>query len=139
MLSKIYKLNKRQEGMTLLEVLLSLALLALLATCVLAIFTPPAFWIKEARDETTAVNYAAAILEELRDKRDNIRIGNILSPQALNLSQAYKPAQPADINAHLNIGLKSGYTNLYEVTVTVSWTEGSTPREIKVNTLMRKF
>lgn len=139
MLSKIKRAINLQEGMTLLEVLLSLALLALLATSVMSIFTPPALWIIQARNETTAGNYAGAIIEELRDERDKIEVVSDVSPEELNLNQDYKPTQPADINAHLTIEPMDGFSNLYKVAVAVNWMEGTIPREINLLTVMRKY
>lgn len=139
MLSKFKTILNLQEGMTLLEVLLSLALLALLTTSVMSIFAPPVLWISQARNETTAANYAQAIIEELRGERHKLEAVSNISQEELNLNQDYKPRQPADINARLTIEPMNGINNLYKVDVTVNWTEGTTPRKINILTAMRKY
>lgn len=122
-----------------MEVLLSLALLALLTTSVMAVFTPPALWIKQAGNETAASNYADAIIEELRDERSKIQgTGNFL-PEELNLSPEYKPERPADLEARIDIELMNGYGSLYKVKVSVNWMEGTALRDLSLVTAMRKY
>lgn len=127
-----------EQGTTLLEVLVALAMLAVLTTTVLAIFSPTALWISKARNETTAANYAAALLEDLRDKRSLLQAVNDIAPEDLGLAQPYKPALPAGINARIDMEVMAGYGGLYKVEVSVNWSEGSEQREVKMTTLMRR-
>lgn len=54
---------KRQEGLTLIEVMVSLVILALITISFLTIFTTSGIWIVNAGKETIAQNYAASIIE----------------------------------------------------------------------------
>ena len=130
--------RNREQGTTLLEVLAALAILAVLTTAVLAIFMPTGLWISKARNETTAANYTAAVLEDLRDQRSRLQIANGISPEDLGLDQQYKPDFPGGINACVNIELMAGFSGLYKVEVLVGWNEGTEQRMITMATLMRK-
>lgn len=128
----------REKGTALLEVLAALAMLAVLTTTVLAVFTPTGLWISKARNETTAANYAAAILEDLRDQRSRLQAADSISPEDLGLTQLYKPDFPAGINARISMEIMTGFSRLYKVEVLVDWNEGTELREVKMATLMRK-
>lgn len=138
LLKDIHRDQDREKGTTLLEVLAALAMLAVLATTVLAVFTPTGLWISKARNETTAANYAAAILEDLRDQRSRLQPADGISPEDLGLTQPYKPDFPAGINARISVEQIAGYSRLYKVEVWVNWNEGTELREVKMATLMRK-
>ena len=127
-----------EKGATLVEVLAALAMLGVLTTMVLAIFAPTGIWIGKARNETTAANYASALLEDLRDQRSLLQSADSISPEGLGLVQPYKPAHPAGINARIDMELMTGYSGLYKVEVDVSWNEGTELREVKMATLIRK-
>lgn len=137
-LKDIPKKQDREQGAALLEVLAALAMLAVLTTMVWAVFTPTGLWISKARNETTAANYAAAILEDLRDQRSRLQAADSISPVDLGLTQPYKPDFPAGINARISIELMTGLSRLYKVEVLVGWNEGTKLREVKMATLMRK-
>lgn len=128
MLNKVK--NSNEQGVTLIEVLAALVLLLILSTTIIAVFTPASLWIQQARNETTASNYARAVLEDLRSDRAQIKLGNsdkyadeIWSPHS------YQPPEPPDMRAKLDIrtasqaGIdpESDLANLYAVTVKVIW------------------
>ncbi|MDD3023813.1 MAG: hypothetical protein PHE26_07945 [Syntrophomonadaceae bacterium] len=130
--------NERERGTSLLEVLAALAMLALLTTTVLAVFLPAGLWIKRAREETTAANYAAAILEELRDNRSLLQPVKEISPEDLGLSEQYRPDIPHGIEAHITTELINGYSQLYKADVLVMWKEGNQLCKLNMATVIRK-
>ncbi|MEN6326265.1 MAG: type II secretion system protein [Syntrophomonas sp.] len=138
LLKNIKSERNLEKGTTLLEVLVALVILAVLTTAVLAIFMPTGLWISKARNETTAANYAAAILEDLRDQRSRLQTGNSISPEDLGLDQQYKPDFPVGINASISMESMASYSKLYKVQVLVKWKEGIELRKITMATLMRK-
>lgn len=130
--------REQEKGSALLEVLAALAMLAILTTTVLAIFTSTGLWISKAGNETAAANYAASILEDLRDQRGQLQAAEHMVPEDLGLDQQYKPGFPAGINAHISMEPMAGYSRLYKVEVLVNWNEGTELCEIKMATLIRK-
>ncbi len=130
--------QNQEKGATLLEVLAALAILAILTTAVLAVFIPTGLWISKAGNETSAANYAAAILEDLRDQRSRLQTANSISPENLGLVQQYKPGFPVGINAHISMEPMASYSKLYKVEVLVRWNEGTELCKITMATLMRK-
>ena len=126
-----------QKGLCLIEVLASLVLLSLLAFGMLAIFSPTARWIAGARHETTAVYFAAAILEDLRLERTKIDpLNSGKNVQEMGLGMVCPVSGMAG-----EISLMQAlpyYPNLYDVTVTVTWIEGAVPRSLSMSTVIRK-
>jgi prepilin-type N-terminal cleavage/methylation domain-containing protein len=126
-----------QQGLSLIEVLASLVLLSLLAFSMLAIFSPVARWINAARHETTAVHYAAAILENLRSEREKIDPVNAgQTAQEIGLASVC-PANGMVAEISL-IQAQAAYPNLYDVQVTVTWTEGTVTQSLSLSTVIRK-
>lgn len=130
--------QNQEKGATLLEVLAALAILAILTTAMLAVFIPTGLWISKAGNETSAANYAAAILEDLRDQRSRLQTANSILPENLGLVQQYKPGFPVGINARISMEPMAGYSKLYKVEVLVNWNEGTELCKITMATLMRK-
>jgi type II secretory pathway pseudopilin PulG len=125
-------------GLTLIEVLASLALLSLMTVSILAAFTPAASWINKARRETTASNYATSILESLRSDRSKIDNSNEgKTAHYVFPDYGYPWAGMSDEITRLE-RQNSPYNNLYDITVTVSWLEGSKTRSIKISTIVKK-
>ncbi len=116
-----WQLNNK--GMTLIEVLAALVLLALLSTSMISIFVPPAKWVSQARTQTTAVNYANALLENLR--ADRSRIDNF--PAGVSADALWPVSDPLYIESPANVQATivmtpGGDGNLYDVVV--SWNNG---------------
>jgi len=126
-----------EKGFTLIEVLTALLLLSWLAVSIPAIFGPVATWVCKARTETTAVNYAASVLEELRSepgKIDELNTGKTAEELSIGCGSPYQ-------------GMTSQITrmqpqqlmpNLYDVMVTVTWSEGGQPHNLQLRTVIRK-
>jgi prepilin-type N-terminal cleavage/methylation domain-containing protein len=132
-----YKNN--YQGMTLIEVLAALILLSILAVTLVGIFTPTASWIYGARKETTACNYAAAVLEDLRSNRAVLASGvTRQTPSSLSLDETeYKPADCPTMQAYISMSSRTESTAIFDIAVTVEWTEGSQTRSMKLMTIMR--
>ena len=131
--------RKNDQGMTLIEVLAALILLSIFAVTLLGIFAPAANWINMARKETTASNYASAVLEDLRSNR-----GALLSdvtyqtPSALLLNETeYKPSECPTMQAYITIRSLKELTSIINITVTVEWMEGGQTHSLELMTLMR--
>ena len=129
--------KNNQKGLSLIEVLASLVLLSLLACGMLVIFSPAARWIVGARHETTAVYFAAAILENLRWERtkiDPLNSGKNAQEIGLNVASS-APGMVGEISL---MQAMPYYPNLYDVMVTVTWMEGKVPRSLSMSTIIRK-
>ncbi|PKM78582.1 MAG: hypothetical protein CVU90_00875 [Firmicutes bacterium HGW-Firmicutes-15] len=127
-----------ETGLTLIEVLASLVLLSLMIVSILAGFTPAASWISKARRETTASNYATAILEDLRSDRSKIDNSNAgKTAQDLFPSYGYPWAGMKDKVTRLE-RQNAPFNNLYDITVTISWLEGNETRSLKMSTMIKK-
>ena len=74
-----------QEGMTLIEVLISLAILVLIAAYFLTAITSGTSWISKAGKTTQAVNVASAIIEDIKANANRINAGTY-SDNMLNIS-----------------------------------------------------
>lgn len=134
----IVEIYKNETGLTLIEVLASLVLLSLITVGITAIFTPAASWISKARWETAASNYAVAVLEELRSDRSKIVEGNSgKTAQELFPASGYPWAGMSDTITRLE-HQDPPYNNLYDITVTITWREGTRPRSLQISTIIRK-
>ena len=75
-----------QEGMTLIEVLISLAILVLIAAYFLTAITSGTSWISKAGKTTQAVNVASAIIEDIKANANRINAGTY-SDNMLNIRE----------------------------------------------------
>jgi len=124
-----------EKGLTLIEVLVSLVLLSLLTVSILGIFTPTARWIAIARQETTASNYASAVLEDLREERNYIDNKDDVPVEEF-LSDHNYPSQEMD--AYITMKKISSFENLYNITVTVNRSGDTESHILQMSTIMRK-
>lgn len=129
--------KSKQQGLSLIEVQASLVLLSLLAFSMMAIFSPAARWIAAARQETTAVYFAAAILEKLRSEPgelDPVHTGQ--TAQGMGLAVVNPGSGMVDKISRMQV--QAAYPNLYDVTVTIAWPEGTMTQSISLSTVIRK-
>ncbi|MCX5780430.1 MAG: hypothetical protein NTV45_06355 [Firmicutes bacterium] len=129
--------KSNQQGLSLIEVLASLVQLSLLAFIILAIFSPAARWIAAARQETTAVYFAAGILENLRSepgRLDPVHTGQ--TAQEMGLAVGYPGCGMMDEISRMQA--QAAYPNLYDVTVTIAWPRGTETQSISLSTVIRK-
>jgi len=126
-----------QKGTTLIEVLTALLLLSLVSVSIPAIFGPAAQWIHKARVETTAVNYAASLLDELRSEPGKIDESNT-GKTAEELSLVCASPYPGMTNLISRMQPQQSMPFLYDVMVTVSWSQGGQPHNLQLCTVIRK-
>lgn len=126
-----------QSGLTLIEVLAALLLLSLVSLSIPAIFGPAAQWISKARLETTAVNYAASILDELRSERGKINEFNN-GKTAEELDLVCESPYPGMTGQITQMQPQASLPNLYDVRVTVSWSQGGQTHNLQLSTVIRK-
>jgi Tfp pilus assembly protein PilV len=125
-----------ENGSSLIEVLAALVLLSLVGFSLLVIFAPVACWIGEARHETSAAFYAAAILENLRSEREKVDPSNA-GKTAQQLALAAVAAEPGLENVISRMEPRDTWSNLYDVTVTISWVAGVEVRSLNLSTIIR--
>lgn len=126
-----------QKGLTLIEVLTALLLLSLVSVGIPAIFGPPAQWINKARLESTAVNYAASLLDELRSERGKIDELNT-GKTAEDLSLVSESPYPGMTSQITRMQPQQSMPNLYDVMVTVTWFQGGQAHNLQLSTVIRK-
>lgn len=122
------------KGLTLLEVLFALLLLSLMAVSGLGLFLTANLWINQGRQQTIASCYASSILEELRSK------GQLESGQKQYLaadSEELNSDSLQNMQAILSINKRVDIEHLYDVSVELSWQEGSNSRSLILKTIMR--
>lgn len=131
------KLDK--QGLTLIEVLITLVLLTLLASTVIAVYTPADLWIQQARHETEASFYARSILDNLRADRNKINATNHgKSADEIWSGHYYKPSGLSDLTSTIDIEKHPADLNrLFNITVTITWIEGHRPYTLVLKTVMR--
>jgi len=126
-----------EQGLTLIEVLASLVLLSLLTVSILGIFTSTAKWVAKARQETTASNYASAVLEDLRLQRQIINNDNEgLLAEELLPGYGY-PWEGMDARITTMEDLNPLH-NLYNITVTIFRSGDTQSPILQMSTIMRK-
>lgn len=148
--------NRQEGGFTLLELLIAMAILALGLTGIVNVQMRSSLGNMGARNMTAAVNLARSKIEELRrvklyyiptsgaaevvapdlqDDGDNTDLGNWTNPD-------HQDAGALDEKGLLggryivawNIADGVPGANMKTVRVRVSWTEGSTPRSVELET-----
>lgn len=127
----------RQKGLTLIEVLTALLLLSLVSLSIPAIFSPAAQWINKARIETWAVNYAASLLDELRcepEKIDEVNCGKTAAELSLVCASPC-PGMTGQISRMQPLPYAP---LLYDIMVTVTWTQGGQMHTLNLSTVIRK-
>jgi prepilin-type N-terminal cleavage/methylation domain-containing protein len=119
--------NKSQSGMTLIEVLVSLAMIGALLVLYAAAFNV-SILTRNMRNENIAYHIATKKIEELR-----------ATPYAsLPASASFADSQLSQLSngsANFTISNYSSYTGVKEAVVTVAWTDGRS-RTVSMRTLI---
>lgn len=126
-----------QKGLTLIEVLAALLLLALISASIPVIFGGAARWINQARMETTAINYGDSILDDLRSERDKLDQLNT-GRNAEELSLGYGSPYPGMNGAITRMQPQVSLPNLYDVTLTITWSQAGQVHNLVLSTVIRK-
>ncbi|MDA8234978.1 MAG: type II secretion system protein [Clostridia bacterium] len=124
-------LRQNEKGMTLVEVLVAMAMLAVLGTVLLAVFTQSYRVKTEAGRLTVAGNLAQQKLEELR-LEDFARLSSQGSEAA---TLAFAPTRVGDYVYWVEVVTPLANPNLKEVIVNVNW-PGSGGRTVSLGTLV---
>jgi type II secretion system protein I len=117
-----------RKGFTLLEVLVSLALMAIAVTLLMQLFSADLRAITRSGDLTWASVKADARIKKIVDE---------LSPDAASWSEVTEEGYRMDvsINEALNERTENLPFKLMEVSLTVGWTEGRKEKSLRLNTL----
>jgi type II secretion system protein I len=117
-----------RKGFTLLEVLVSLALMAIAVTLLMQLFSADLRAISRSGDLTWASVKADARIKKIVDE---------LSPDAASWSEVTQDGYRMDvsINEALKERTESLPFKLMEVSLTVGWTEGRKEKSLRLKTL----
>jgi len=137
----IYRFRNDDRGITLIEVLATLIMLCILTVTMLGIFISTANWVNRARKDTTACNYGAAVLEDLRSNRTALVSGVTRQiPSAVFLDETnYRPTDSPTMQAYISMSSRTESASIFDITVTVEWKEGTQTRSLTMMTIMRKM
>jgi prepilin-type N-terminal cleavage/methylation domain-containing protein len=120
-------MHNKQSGMTLIEVLVSMAMLGALVVLYAAVFNISVF-TKGMKKENIAYHIASKKMEELR----NTPYGSL--PTSATFSDTQLSQLPAS-SASFTINNYGSYSGLKEIVVAVNWNDGKA-RNISVKTLV---
>lgn len=115
---------RNDRGMTLVEVLVSVALIAVCAVPLLQLFANGALSTNQGRFMTVATNIASATMEEYRARPWERVVSEILSPFANEVDYARE------------VSVTSVASDLKEVSVTVSWNRGGGDRRVQLTSYL---
>lgn len=130
-------IRKNQKGFTLIEVLTALLILTLLAISIPAILGPVATWICKARIETTAINYGASLLDELRSKPEKVNSLNA-GKTAEEIGLVCESPVPGMTGQISYVQPRPSLPNLYEIILTITYSQAGQPGNLQLVTLIRK-
>lgn len=119
--------NKEQKGQLLIEILISLAILILVISGIMAAVTVSVRNSAFARNKSLANQYAQECLEKIRQKRDNQGLSSISSSDCPSLSFPFTRTVTI-----------SGTTEKI-VTAVVSWREGSKTYNTTLKTILTNW
>lgn len=127
-----------ERGLSLLEIMVTMFMVALISSSLMGGFIISNKMIKQAEQETVASNYAYAILEDLRarpvqdwmDIASKSRDGSGISDQISDKNCCQ------DMQAIVSLHKKPDIPSLYDVQVTVTWEEGGKSRNLEMFTLL---
>lgn len=117
-------MNSRR-GATLISLMVSIAILAVALAAAASAFISAARLTKQAGHYTAASNFAQSIMErEMAQPFNSIRTGSVTD---------HLPNLP---NAACGVTVDRPEPLLKQVTITCSWTEGRSPRTLRLCTLV---
>lgn len=122
------------EGFTLLEVMVSLAILGIALTCILQLFSGGLDSVKRSGDYTKALLYA-------KEKMDEVMSSNVLIEGEKSGEFAdenykwYSEIRPLEFQGEGEEIYEDLPLRIYEVTLRVSWLGDGKEKDIEINTL----
>lgn len=124
--------SRRRGGTTLAEVLVSASFLAAVASAVLASTTQAHSRAARAERRLAALCQAKTEVAQYRSQAASGALSSGTSSQGITLS-----AIPGPVTVAKTVGLVASYTNLFSVTVNVTWLEGSQSESVSIQTYVR--
>lgn len=127
-----------EKGMSLLEVMVTMFMVALISSCLMGGFIISQQMIKQAGQETRASNFAYQILEDLRARP--------AADWEENAAETEKSSHTFIMNSDANYGMDLQATvcleenhdvpSLYEAKVAVTWEDGGRNRRLEMVTFL---
>lgn len=114
-----------RRGSTLITLLVSIAILAIALAAAASAFISASKLTKHAADYTTASNFAQSVMERTIAQPFNSIHTSTVSKGLPNLR-----------NAACGISVTESVPRLKQITVTFAWTEGKSPRSLRLATLV---
>lgn len=106
--------NKNVDGLTLVEVLVSLAIISLLTVCFLPLFSTTSVFVRWSGEENRMSSYAVMVIEYLRAYPGEIEEGMELA----DIDEEEIRNVPSGLQASLEVS-RYGGESLYTVKITV--------------------
>ena len=127
-----------EKGLSLLEVMVAMFMVALISSSLMGGFVISGKMIKQSAQETRASSYAYAILEDLRARPVEEWTEIVADPGTAygQSGQGQVGSSPANVLVSISLNEKSDVPSLYDVQVTVSWEEGGASRTLEMVTLL---
>lgn len=136
----VWKRITDSQGMTLVELLISVVMLGLVATLVLGMLVNAIGWNRMAAGETMATAYASEIMEELKSSPGDL---GLISGKTYSTKLGNWSALGVDIagsrdglEAKVSIKVEDEALALYNVVVEVEWDYRGKRRSVKLVTLV---
>lgn len=114
---------KTQQGMTLIEVVVSIFIIASILIGMIALFSLGAIQSTLTRHKISAINIAQARLEELKEAGyKSINPGIFPTQEGVTIDKGRTDSSSDDLNGIMRTGV-STITEGYKIIVTVSWVD----------------
>lgn len=133
-----------KTGLSLIEVVIAIAILALISGGMLAVFDQGVVATRRTQQETAANSLARAFLEQYSNW-NSLDILDGSSDGIVTNNTYTNPPAPAAINNITyipSLTISNGPINpteLKRLVITVSWTDGATPRNMTITTLKANY
>ena len=129
-----------QQGITLVEILVSVVLLSLVSTIFLNLLVTAIGWNQLAADKTRATNYAVAVMEELRTVSSDFPVlcGYTYSYEQGNWDELglKLPAVEEEMKAEVAIQADEATAGLFRVKVLVEWDYRGKQRGVTLDSMI---
>ncbi|MGI6412500.1 MAG: type IV pilus modification PilV family protein [Syntrophomonadaceae bacterium] len=131
-------MKTHQSGFSLLEALVSIAIISLMSIQLITVFTASGYWIAQARNQTTASYLAYAVIETIGMEHYEFPADMVFDQILLPLEAGIDIDIPDGFAAQLSITAIADYSNLYRIKVLVSWLEAGIEHSLCMYRILRK-
>ncbi|MBU1036750.1 prepilin-type N-terminal cleavage/methylation domain-containing protein [Patescibacteria group bacterium] len=138
-LNEQIKIQKNQQGFSLIETLIALTILILALLTMVQLFPLGLKNASYSRSETTAVFLAQAKMEEIISERyDQVLTGTFAEASLVTIDDDFARYSRQTVIYYVDEDLESSVQDigLKRVDVTVSWPGGDSNRTVTINTLI---